>query len=121
MRRATLLTVMSLAATGCLGTTESTTFSEVGDQLEPLPAACESAITEFLIEVEPVVADVDFETASEDEITAVGEATVPAAENFDPDACPDFSPAEAREAWLQIAQREAPGTVGYVEYTYPDE
>jgi hypothetical protein len=119
MRRATLLVVAALACTACMGTTESTTFSSVGEELIALPADCEAQITDFLVAIEPVVAEIDFETASEAEIEAIGEATIPAAENFDPDVCPDFDEAEARQAWLQIAEREAPGTVGYVEYTYP--
>ena len=121
MRRTTLLLAAALAATGCMGTTESTTFSSISDADIALPPACEAAIAEFLVAVEPVVAEIDFETASEAEIEAIGEATIPAGENFDADVCPDFSPAEARAAWLSIAEREAPGAIGYVEYTYSDE
>ena len=119
--RGVALMAATLVVAGCTGTTESTTFSSVGEAEVALPPECESAITEFLVAVEPVVAEIDFETASEAQVEAIGESTVGAAENFDPDACPDFTPAEARAAWLQIAEREAPGAIGYVEYTYPAE
>ncbi len=124
MRRSvTILASAVLAvalATGC-GTTVSTVFTEVGEAAPALPPECEAAIGEFLVAIEPIVRDIDFEAASEEDITALGNAIGPASERFDPDVCPDLDVDEARTAWLEIAERRAPGTRGYIEYTYPED
>jgi hypothetical protein len=85
-----------------------------------LPPECVEAITGFLIAIEPVVAGIDFDRATTDEINAVLTDLETASAAFDPDLCPDVRVNEARAAWLGIAQREAPGTIGYIEFIYPD-
>lgn len=111
---------LAALASGC-GTVVSTVFTEVGQAVPALPPACERSIAEFLVAIEPIVRTVDFETATEEQITSLGSAMAPAGERFDPDLCPDLDTDEARVAWLAIAEQHAPGTIGYVEYTYSSD
>jgi hypothetical protein len=128
-----VLTAMLLA--GCAGSSDETTAtkptpaSDATEAVSPsggegpeveLPPECVEAITGFLIAIEPVVAGIDFDRATTDEINAVLTDLEAASAAFDPDLCPDVRINEARTAWLRIAQREAPGTIGYIEFIYPD-
>ena len=115
-----LIPIIVVLCTACGGVV-STVFTDVGQAAPELPPACEEAIGDFLVEIEPIVSSVDFETASEEEITSVGQALAPAGERFDPDLCPDLDVEQSRAAWLAVADARAPGTRGYVEYTYPEE
>ncbi len=83
-----------------------------------LPPECVAAITTFLVTIEPMVSGIDFETATPEQLEALPEELAEASEAFNPDVCPDIDVASARAAWIEIAQRVAPGTIGYVEYTY---
>jgi hypothetical protein len=114
------LTVLALAATAC-GTVTSTVFTQVGEAGVALPAECAAEIGDFLVAIEPVVSNVDFETATEEEISSLGGAMEAAGGTFDPEPCPDLDVDEARGAWLEIAAERAPATRGYIEYTYPGD
>ncbi len=83
-----------------------------------LPPECVAGITTFLVTIEPMVSGIDFETATPEQLEALPEELAEASEAFNPEVCPDIDVASARAAWIEIAQRVAPGTVGYVEYTY---
>ena len=119
--RALAVCALSAAgATGC-GSVVSTVFTDVGQAVPELPPACESAIAEFLVAIEPIVRNVDFETATDEEISTLGTAMAPATEAFDTDACPELDAEQSRVAWLAIAARVAPGSAGYVDYTFPSD
>ena len=93
-------------------------FTEVGPAAPAVPAACETAIAAFLTDIEPIVRNVDFETATAEQISSLGAAMEPATRGFDPDGCPDLDVDDARAVWVAIAEQHAPGARGYVEYTY---
>jgi hypothetical protein len=128
-----VLTAMLLAA--CAGSSDEPTATRPtapGDATEAVspsggedpeaefPPECAEAVAGFLIAIEPVVAGIDFDRATTDEINAVLTDLEAASSGFDPDLCPDVGVVEARAAWLRTAQREAPGTIGYIEFIYPD-
>ncbi len=117
IRTSVALVALAAMASAC-GTVTSTVFSEVGEPQIALPPACEAEIGEFLVAIEPIVSNVDFETASEEEISSLGGTMEAAGGTFDPDVCPDLDVEESRLAWLAIAEERAPGTRGYIEYTY---
>ena len=110
----------AVLVTGC-GAVTSTVFTDVGGAGVALPAACEAEITDFLVAIEPIVSNVDFEAATEEDISSLGGQMAAAGDGFDPDVCPDLDVADARAAWLEIAEEHAPGTRGYIEYTYPTD
>ena len=83
-----------------------------------LPPECVAAITTFLVTIEPMVSGIDFETATPEQLEALPEELAVASEAFNPDLCPDIDEASAKAAWIEIAERVAPGTIDYVEYTY---
>jgi hypothetical protein len=68
--------------------------------------------------LEPLVRDIDFSSATADaQVAALAEQTGEL-QAFDPDVCPDVEVDEARAAWIEIAKREAPGTIPYIEFVY---
>ena len=83
-----------------------------------LPPECTAAITTFLVTIEPMVSGIDFATATPEQLEALPEELAEASEAFDPDLCPDIDVESARAAWIEIAERVAPGTIDYIEYTY---
>lgn len=113
-----LLAVLLLAA---CGVESGGATADAGPAEVALPAACEAEISEFLVAVEPIVADVDWDAASAEDLEAVANEMSAPSEGFDPDVCPDLPVSDARQAWLRIADRDAPDTRGYVEFTYPEE
>ena len=82
-----------------------------------LPAACVESIRAFVVAIEPIVKDVQWATmtGTPPEIEA---QLADVSETMDPDACPDLSVAEARDAWSAIAFEAAPGTLDYIGYVY---
>jgi hypothetical protein len=115
-RRITLILAFLLVA--CSSQTEPT----IPPPLAGMPEACIDALVGYLQAIEPAVEGVDFENLSVDELDAVssevddlsGEMT---AEMEDLD-CPDplGSDDEALSAVIDLAEQEAPGTVGYLEW-----
>ena len=98
---------------------------EVGS-IGDMPDECRDLLVDYLRAIEPHVEDIDFETATLDDLATLGEVieTDPALlefeESIDDLECPDLSDAdadEAREELLAIAESEAPGAVAFVEYS----
>jgi hypothetical protein len=90
--------------------------------LADMPQECIDAFVGFLQAIEPVVTDFDFDSASLDdleamgtELEAVGEAQAAEMESLN---CPDASGTdeEAFAQMIEIAEREAPGTVPYFRW-----
>jgi hypothetical protein len=103
----------------------TTTTSEDGGgtvSFDDMPSECVDALVSFLQAIEPALEGVDFDTltaadmeALGTEMEALGEEYGAALEDLD---CPDpeGSDDEAFTAMIEIAEREAPGTVGYLEW-----
>jgi hypothetical protein len=103
----------------------TTTTSEDGGgtvSFDDMPSECVDALVGFLQAIEPALEGVDFDTltaadmeALGTEMEALGEEYGAALEDLD---CPDpeGSDEEAFTAMIEIAEREAPGTVGYLEW-----
>jgi hypothetical protein len=110
--------VLTLLLVACSSQTEPTIPTALAD----MPEDCIDALVGYLQAIEPAVEGVDFENLSVDELDAVsaevenlsGEMT---AEMEDLD-CPDplGSDDEAISAVIDLAEQEAPGTVGYLEW-----
>jgi hypothetical protein len=111
--------ILALAACGGGGATGSQPASG-GTADDPalagLPQECIDEIRSFLVAVEPIAEGIDFASASEADLAALG----PASDAFDPDVCPDVSADEARAAWLAVAEESAPGAIPFIEFTYAD-
>lgn len=100
---------------------ETDTDVQIIDDFGDVPAECRNALADFLRTVEPVVSDIDWDTATmadfeqistelEDEGTAFDAAT---------EDCDDFdfaSDEESLQAMIDFAEEEAPGTVGWLEF-----
>ena len=100
--------------------TDDTTTETVN--LADMPQECIEAFVQFLQAIEPVVADFDFESASLDdmevmgtELEAVSAEQTAAMEDLN---CPDVAGTdeETFAAMIDIAEREAPGTVPYFQW-----
>jgi hypothetical protein len=102
-------------------TTEDDTTNETVN-LSDMPQECIDAFVAFLQAIEPVVEDFDFSTASLDDMEAMGTeleaATAGPTAEMESLNCPDVDATdeEAFAAMIDIAQREAPGTVAYFEW-----
>jgi hypothetical protein len=115
-RRITI--VLTLLLVACSSQTEPT----IPPALADMPDECIEALVGYLQAIEPAVEGVDFENLSVEELDAVsadvedlsGEMT---AEMEDLD-CPDplGSDDEAISAVIDLAEQEAPGAVGYLEW-----
>ena len=82
-----------------------------------LPASCVESIRAYVIAIEPIVKDVQWQamTGMPPQVEAqLGNVTTP----FDPEACPDLSVTEAHDAWTAIAFDAAPGTLDYIDFVY---
>lgn len=135
LRRALILclAVVPAACTGDGGDDNTTAAAEEatttraeesgrGESFEDMPQECIDALVAYLQAIEPAVEGVDFESTTatdlEDlraELDAVGEEYSAAIENLD---CPEpgGSDEEAIAEILEIAEREAAGTVGYLQW-----
>ena len=130
--RATIL-ILTVALVACGGdggadtTLAETTTTVVEDSagtvdFADMPQECIDALVGYLQAIEPAVEDVDFETTTGDDLEAMGteleglsEEYTTAIEDLD---CPDPSGSdeEAFGAIIELAEQEAPGTVGYLEW-----
>ena len=113
-------TAEATATTEGDSTTEETTNETV--DLADMPQECIDAFVGFLQAIEPVVADFDFESASLDDMEAMGTEleTVSEAQTAEMESlnCPDVagSDEDSFAAMIEIAEREAPGTVPYFRW-----
>ena len=86
-----------------------------------LTGACRDLIVDFLHEIEPTVEDVDFEGASLADLEVILADLETVTEEYADDLdgeCPDVEDNEAaRDEFLAIAEAEAPGTVGFIEFS----
>jgi hypothetical protein len=109
----------TVAETTPTGTAESTTTAgEQGASIEDIPPECLAEISAILQVFEPAVEGIDWETATiMDHIqvmtslsgTSIGDTA--ACENVDVDV--DVSEEEGVALFLEVAEQEAPGAVGY--------
>jgi hypothetical protein len=91
------------------------------DELSDLPEECRSALADFLRQVEPVVADIDWDTATLADFERINLELEDEGEIFDQttEECGDFdfaSDEESMQAMIEFAEEEAPGTVGWLEF-----
>lgn len=139
-----LLILLIVLVTACGGTAATTTTAEPDDttttttapveeeggedgsgetvDFADMPQECIDAFVDFLQAIEPVVEGFDFETATIEDMEAMGtelESVTqgPTAEMESLD-CPDPSGTDEENfaAMIDIAEREAPGTVAYFEW-----
>lgn len=109
----------TVAETTTTATAESTTTAgEQGASIEDIPPECLAEISAILQVFEPAVEGIDWETATiMDHIqvmtslsgTSIGDTA--ACENMDVDV--DVSEEEGVALFLEVAEQEAPGAVGY--------
>lgn len=102
------------------GTEEETTNATV--DLSDMPQECIDAFVSYLVAIEPVVDGFDFENATMDDMESIGTeleaATVAQTAEMESLNCPDVDATdeEVFSAMIDIAEREAPGTVAYFEW-----
>jgi len=113
--------------TTVVSTTEAPVTTEDGGSpsvgLDDIPQQCIDAFVAYLQAIESVVDDVDWSEATVAELEELGSALEPATaelENATADSqCEDIevdaTNEESFEYMIELAQREAPGTVGYLE------
>jgi hypothetical protein len=142
----TLVAVMAVAACGGGDTTdttisaEATTTTEGGTtttaaeatttseddgatvSFDDMPAECVDALVGFLQAIEPALEGVDFATMTVSDMEALGTEMETLGEEYgetlDDLDCPDpeGSDEDAFAAMIEIAERDAPGTVAYLEW-----
>ncbi|HJQ92468.1 MAG TPA: hypothetical protein VJ950_12220 [Acidimicrobiia bacterium] len=130
-RASILILTAALVACGGDGGTDTTltetTTTVVEDgagtvDFDDMPQECIDALVGYLQAIEPAVEDVDFDTTTGEDLEAMGteleglsEEYTTAIEDLD---CPDPSGSdeEAFAAIIELAQQEAPGTVGYLQW-----
>lgn len=105
---------------------EATTTTSEGDRgtvsFDDMPPECVDALVGLLQAIEPALEGVDFETLTASDMEALGTEMEALGEDYggtleDLDCPePEGSDEEAFAAMIEIAQQEAPGTVGYLEW-----
>jgi hypothetical protein len=133
-----------LAACGGSGGSSSTTVAAAGDTTTTqaggddggggggdegggsgsfnLSPECEAAFVDYLQQIEPIVEDVDWENATASDLEDLGLDEIDEAYTDDIDAlnCDDIDfegdSDDAFDYMISIAERNAPGTVGYLEW-----
>ncbi|MET0831740.1 MAG: hypothetical protein ABWY62_05105, partial [Acidimicrobiia bacterium] len=119
------------ATSSTAGAAPTTTVAEDDDNgevgsIDDMPEECRDLFVDYLRAIEPHVEDIDFATATLEDLGALGEliesdpALAEFEERIDDLECPDLSDPnseQAREELLAIAESEAPGTVPFVEYS----
>ena len=93
------------------------------NSLDDVPDNCKDLMRSFLRELEPLVEDIDFQTATMADLEAIADDLDGATADFDVRAADencenlDFgSDAASFDAIVEFARNEAPGTVGYFEF-----
>ena len=104
---------------------ESTTVPEEENpgtitDMSDMPSECVDAFRAFLQELEPIVADIDFENATMADLEDFGTEIEPIASQFEDETatCPelDLSTEDSIAFMREIAEQDAPGTVAYFEW-----
>ena len=135
-----LLILLMILIVACGGTAASTTSAETDEtttttatsttddetnatvDLADMPQECIDAFVAFLQAIEPVVSDVDFQNSTiadmEEMGTELEAATAGPTAEMESLNCPDIDATdeEAFAAMIDIAEREAPGTVAYFQW-----
>jgi hypothetical protein len=89
---------------------------------DDMPEECVDALAGFLRAIEPAVEGIDFESSTAEDLEALGEDLESLGEEYSTTIeeldCPepDGSDDEAFAAVIELARREAPGTVAYLEW-----
>jgi len=125
------MVVLAVAVMACGGDgdgAETTTTEEAAEDsagtvdFADMPQECIDALVGYLQAIEPAVEGVDFESTTGSELEAMGTELEALSEDYstaieDLD-CPDpaGSDDEAFAAIIDLAEQEAPGTVGYLEW-----
>ena len=143
MRRPVIVLLAAVLLVACAGPTatapatsagEPSTESPAATSMPPaasdtgstaatdLPAECEAAIRQLLIELEPVVSEYSWTgDISEEQLDTVSQLSLEASDAFDPEVCPDVGFEEARAAWIAVATESAPDAIEYVEWVYAEQ
>jgi hypothetical protein len=130
MRIVIRLIVLGLITASCAQNTSTTTAAPtttaVGSEstgstvaFEDLPAECRQAVGEFLQAIEPVVRDIDFDSATLEELDEMGTQLEQQTAEFETtldENCPDIGLQDSQEALVDFARSEAPGTVAYLQF-----
>jgi hypothetical protein len=125
----TTATTAPAPTTAASTTSTSTTTTATTDDddrviisgLDELPRECVDAVAEFLRRIEPIVSDIDWDTATLSDFEAIGEQLDEESDILDEPgaACDDFdfaSDEESLQALIEFAEQEAPGVVGWLEF-----
>ncbi len=119
-RASIIVLALVLVACGGDGGTD-TTLADTG-AFANMPQECIDALVGYLTAIEPAVEGVDFESTTGEELEAMGtelEAlSVDYTTAIEDLECPDpaGSDEEAFAAIIELAEQEAPGTVGYLQW-----
>jgi hypothetical protein len=105
---------------------EATTTTSEDDRgtvsFDDMPTECVDALVGFLQAIEPALEGVDFDTLTASDMEALGTEMEALGEEYGENLeeldCPEpeGSDEESFAAMIEIAEREAPGTVGYLEW-----
>jgi hypothetical protein len=108
--------------------TTTTTVADNGDGqvvgIGDIPQECIDAFAGFLREIEPYVADIDWENATAADLEQLGNDLEPLSSAYDDSVAGtncdniqlDASDEESFQFMIDMAKREAPGTVPYLEW-----
>ncbi|MGH8915831.1 MAG: hypothetical protein ACRDZM_15120 [Acidimicrobiia bacterium] len=117
-------TTSNAAAATTVTTAPAESEDDGGDTVafEDMPAECVDLFVSFLRAMEPALEGVDFETMTADDLEALGAELEAATGDYESEVenldCPDVAEAdeEAFAKMIEVAEREAPGTVAYLEW-----
>ncbi len=123
-RRWAALILPLVAAFGCGGDDAAPTSEPVSrGAASALSDDCAELFVDFLKEIEPYVAEIDWDQTTVGSIGVVTDeleqSGIELAERSDALGCDDYDPsadAEVYAALLELARAEAPGSVGWLEY-----
>jgi hypothetical protein len=104
----------------------TTTAEDDGGQVvgvDDIPQECMDAFIAFLKDIEPLVEPVDWENATTEDLEELGTALEPLTEQYEGElgaGCEDIqlegTDEEQFAFMIEVAEREAPGAVGYFEW-----
>jgi hypothetical protein len=93
------------------------------DDFDDMPAECVDLMVSFFKAIEPALEDFDFATMDFEDMETLGTELESVTSGFEDDIenlnCPDFETTDDEEAFaamIDIAEREAPGVVAYLEW-----